>query len=299
MRKLLILAAVLALCGGTYGAMRFWKKANDGFSINTIYSKLPNSPDWDIATTEKQRQEVNQILMQPFFYIGRGFQFYAFESSDGKYVVKFLRHQRLHAPVLYDWLPNCALVSTLKAKKCQKRAERVQLIFNSLKLAYENIPEETGLVYVHINKTQKQHGSVFLEDLLENQYQVPLDETEFVVQYKASFVKPTLKALMKAGKLDEAKERINQLFTLLADTAKKGIVDIDGALIRKNNVGFIQDRAIYIDTGTFVVKENANTKERFQDDLRRLRPLYRWLAAHYPPLAAHFDKQQKKVVETF
>ncbi len=304
MRKLFFSrwTALICLLVVSYGACRgvsFWKGRNDGFVIDRVYSKLPNSPEWDIPTSSEKQQTVNEILAQPYAYLGHGFQVYAFESSDGKYVLKFLRHQRLHPPVLYDWLPDCSLVRDIKAKKCLKRSNRVRLLFESLKIAYDYIPEETGLIYVHLNKTKDQYKEGFLVDLDHNEYRVPLDDTEFVLQHKAMRVKPTIKGLMKAGKIAEAKVRIDQLFDLLKTTAQKGILDTDGALIHKNNIGYIQDRAIYIDTGRFVFKESIKNKEKFASDLKRLKPLYKWLVSRYPPLAAHFERQQKKVIEGF
>lgn len=286
----------IILVASCYGGIRVWKSRNDGFALERIQTKLPNSPEWEIAVTSRTLDQVNQILTQPFYYIGHGFQFYAFESSDGKYVLKFLRHQRLHPPAFYDWLPNWGIVRDIKAKKSFKRSERVRLLFESLKIAYEHLPEESGLLYVHLNKTKNQHKEAFLVDLQENEHKIALDDTEFVLQYKATFVKPTIKACMKAENINEAKARITQLFDLLKSTAQKGILDTDGALIYKNNVGFVKDKAIYIDIGSFEFKESIKSKERFEYDLRRLKPLYRWLVKNYPPLAAYFEKQQKKVL---
>lgn len=104
---------------------------------------------------------------------------------------------------------------------------------------------------------------------------------------------------MESGQCHEAKIRINQIFALLRDCAKKGVCDTDGALIRKNNLGFLEDRAIYIDTGKLTLKESIKTKERFTKDLERLDPLYEWLQANYPPLAEHFLLEKQRVLNTF
>lgn len=292
---------LLAVCAlyGLYRGVKLWKDRNDGFSVERIQTRLPNSPEWEIAAADQKIQEVNQILTQPFYYLGRGFQFFAFESSDHKYVLKFLRHQRLHPPVMYDWLPNIGIVRDMKAKKAQKRKARVSELFMSLKIAYEEIPLETGLIYVHLNKTEGKHLNATLIDLQEDEHKVSLDDTEFVLQYKADLIKPTFKTLMKEGNVDEAKERINQLFELLQSTAQKGILDTDGALIYKNNVGFIANRAIYIDVGQFTLKDGIKSRERFMYDLKRLKPLYKWLLRRYPPLAAHFEKQKQHILSTF
>ncbi|MBS0635820.1 MAG: hypothetical protein JSR37_10195 [Verrucomicrobia bacterium] len=299
MKKIFYLLLVTCVSFALFKGIKTYRDRNDGFSVERIQSKLSNSPEWEISTSQQKLQEVNQILAQPFHYLGRGFQFYAFESSDQKYVLKLLRHQRLHPPVLYDWLPNIGMVQDLKAKKSKKRAARVSELFLSLKIAYEEIPVETGLIYVHLNKNKGQHINALLVDLQEDEHKVALDETEFVLQYKADLIKPTFRKLMDDGNIDEAKERINQLFELLQSTAQKGILDTDGALIYKNNVGFIANRAIYIDVGQFTLKEGIKSRERFMYDLKRLKPLYKWLLKHYPSLAAHFEKEKQHILNSF
>jgi hypothetical protein len=294
-RLLATFLVLFVVCTGVF----WWKERNDGFNIKNVYTKLPNKEAWELPTTPEKIQEVNQVLAQTYHYLGQGFQFYAFESKDSQYVLKFLRHQRLHPPVLYDYFPDIPFVRTLKQKKSKKREDRLELLFESLKIAYEELPEETGLIYVQLNKPKNRFIDVFLVDTLEDEYSISLNDTEFVLQRKAEFLKPCFKALMKAGKVQEAKIRINQIFDLLKATAKKGILDTDGALIKKDNIGFLEDRAIYIDVGRFVHKEAIKNKERFVQDLRRLRPLYKWLMLHYPPLAAHFDRQKKLVCESF
>jgi len=282
-----------------YSGFYLWKTRNDGFTIEKITTTFPNKPEWKIATTSTKVQEVNKITKQPFIYLGHGFQFYAFESDDGKYVLKFLRHQRLKPSVFYDWLPNLPLISMLKERKNESRSERVRFLFESLKLAYEDVPEETGLICVHLNKTKNLFGNVQIIDMMEDAHLVALDSTEFVLQHKATLVKPTIWNLMQAGQLKEAKERIDQIFALLSSCAKKGILDTDRALIRKNNIGFLANRAIYIDAGKLIRRDTIKTKERFAYDLKRLQPLYRWLIRHFPPLAVHFEKEQKKALASF
>lgn len=293
------LICLIIVAYGSYLGYRFWKGRNDGFSVANISSSFANSPAWEIPATAEKLNEVNQILSQPFHYIGHGFQFYAFESEDGIYVLKFMRHQRLRSPMLYDWLPNLPLIRDLKERKAEARQKRVDYLFRSLIVAYEDVPKETGMVYLHLNKSSNTHPKVVIFDKLQDHYEMSVDATEFVIQYKATLVKSTIKTLMQSGQVKDAKARIDQIFALLRDCAKKGVSDTDGALIHKNNLGFLKDRAIYIDTGKLTRKESMKNKERFEQDLRRLRPLYKWLAAHYPPLAAHFNKQQKKTLDSF
>src|SRR5262249_40401492 len=148
-------------------------------------------------------------------YLGRGFQCYAFLSQDGNYVLKFLRHQRLREPAAFDFLPDISFIKRFKERKLEERKKRLRYLFRSFKVAYEHIPEETALLYVHLNKTVKRHPQVTIVDRCQNQYQVALDDVEFVVQRRAFLIKPTLTQLMQEGKLDQAEARIAQIFQLL------------------------------------------------------------------------------------
>lgn len=269
---------------------------NDGFAIHKIYSSIPNDPEWELPEPEPY---VRALLRQPFYYLGHGLQFYAFESKDGRYVLKFLRHQRLRPNPVIEQLPDVFPLSWLKKYKEEECQKRIGYIFRSLIVAYQDVPEETGMLYVHLNKTKHAFPTVQIFDKLQESYQVPLDTTEFVLQKKATLVKPTLSKLMQEGHVAQAKKRIDQIFQLLQTCAKKGICDTDNQLIRKNNLGFLEDRAIYVDTGKLTRKESMKTKERFVQDLQRLDPLYSWLQENYPELASHFAEQKPKVIEAF
>jgi hypothetical protein len=287
-------------CFLAYKGARAWDKRADGFTIQKITSVLSTDPKWNIVYSAEDLNRVNRILDQPFHYLGRGFQCYAFVSQDGAYVLKFFRHQRLRVPEYLDWLPQIDYVKSLKENKIKELERRKNNLFRSFKIAYEAVPSETGIIYVHINKTSGLHEVVTVFDGSGNKHQIALDSMEFVVQRKAELLKPTIDHLMKQGKEDEAKQRISQIFDLLASCAKKGVLDTDGALIRKNNLGFLDDRAIYIDAGKLALKDRIKKKEAFESDTkRRLRPFAKWLEQTWPKLSLYYDKQQDKAIKEF
>lgn len=288
MKKML---STIVLVSIVFFAKKYFDRQNDGFSFEKIQTTLANSPEWDLPLIQ---DEYKEIFKQPFYYLGRGLQFYAFESSDGRFVLKFMRHQRLEPHPIFQWLPACIAESQIT--QCQKR---VGYIFRSLKLAMLQVPEKTGLLYVQLNKNSSKLGSVTIFDKVGTRYEVSLDETEFVLQKKAKLIKPTITSLMQEGNIEEAKSRIEQIFALLVECAKMGVCDTDGALIRKNNLGFLPDRAIYVDMGKLAKKESIKTKERLIQDLQRLDPLKAWLSQNYPELADHFELTKKQVIKYF
>ena len=299
MKKLYILLTLFVLGYGAYFVARQQDRKTDGFYVQRIASIFPDDPKWDIATSQEQVDVANAALNQPYTYLAHGFQCYAFISQDKKYVLKFIRHQRLQPSIVVQWLPNISFFKTIKEEKALMGKRRAGYLFRSLKVAFEDVPEETGLLFVHLNKTKGIHPAVTIYDKAGGAFTVALDEHEFVLQKTALPIKETISQLMKEGKVEAAKTRVAQIFTLLERCAKKGIADMDNQLIRKNNLGFLPDSAIYIDTGKITRKESIKTKPRFAKDLERLQPLYAWLEQNYPELALHFEAQQKIVLANF
>lgn len=297
-RSLLIGAVVLAFLYVAIDCAITYKNRNDGFTLERIESAIPNDPRWEINTSDTAFSQVNQILDQPWYYLGCGFQCFAFISQDGKYVLKFLRHQRLRPPTLYDLLPSIPFVLEQKEKKTKTRQARVEQLFQSLKIAVERVPHETGILFVHLNKTLSHHPAVTIHDKCGDCYTISLDDREFILQEKAQHIKPVIAKLMEEGKVDQAKKRLDQIVDLLTVCAKRGVLDLDRALIKKDNLGFLQDRAIYIDAGKFVEVEKV-TLDQFKRDLTRLRPLYKWLMYSHPFLANHLERRQKQAIDSF
>jgi hypothetical protein len=276
-----------------------YERRTDGFTLQKIQSELPYSAEWDVPVADQKIEEVNAIISQPFTYLGRGFQCYAFQSADGKYVMKFFRHQRLRLPWYANYFPDISFFNNLKAEKMRELLKRQRHLFASFKFAYELVPDETAFIYIHLNKTKNKHKTVKIFDKVGTPYEVDLDSVEFVLQRKASLVRPLLTKLMEEGKEEEAKRRIDQIFDLFIECGHKSIVDTDGALIRKDNLGFLEDRAIYIDAGKLVKRPEFVIKQRFVKDIKRLRPLEKWLDQKFPTLKTYFTEKKKKVIESY
>ncbi len=158
-------------------------RKNDGFSIEKIHSKLGSRPEWELPSLS---QEHKNVLNQHYYYLGRGLQFYAFESADKQYVLKFMRHQRLEPRPFFEWFCIVWPFSILRDNERAQCFKRVGYMCHSLKVAMLYAPHETGLVFVHLNKSSNEYGKVQIFDKMGTAYDVNLDETEFVLQKKQS-----------------------------------------------------------------------------------------------------------------
>ena len=104
-KKLLIFVLVgVALFKGIH----WWESRGQGFRLYKIESHLPYDPRWDVTFSPEDLTQAKEALNQPYAYLGHGFQCYAFQSQDGKYVLKFFRHQRLRLPEIVLSLPGSA-----------------------------------------------------------------------------------------------------------------------------------------------------------------------------------------------
>lgn len=254
---------------------------------------------WNVHEGQEKIDELNHIFRQPFYYLGQGKQCTAYASKDGKYVLKFLLQKPLVVKSRFTQLPDLFPFTMVKKYKTGKRETRKSELFYAFMLSYQIIPEQTGFLYVHLNRTNKLFRQPLIVDIKGSPVFIDIDATQFVLQKRATHIKPVIIDLMWAGKTDEAKLRVEQVLMLLYEAAKYGIVDVDKSLIRNNNIGFLPRRAIYIDTGKLRLVKDRLSRKEFVKDLKRLKPFHAWLKTYYPELATHFEIRQGEIIETF
>src|SRR3569832_2263561 len=127
------------------------------------------------------------------------------------------------------------------------RRQNLLSIFNSYKLAYENLKQDAGLVYVHLNKGSNLKTQLKVVDRLGRTHTIDLDNVEFVVQEKAELIFTHFQRLLKNGDKEGVQKKICSLLELVQRRIDLGISDHDKAV--KHNYGFIGDRAIHLDIG--------------------------------------------------
>ncbi len=242
---------------------RFCHKQTDGFAICKISSDLTPRKEWETTSSSIENKALKTILSQEFRYLAKGAQSYVFESHDGKYVLKFFRHSHL------------------------RDIEKLNKDFTSYKIAYELLKEQTGLVFLHLNKTEDLQQKVTIYDKLGIVHEIDIDKMEFILQKKASLIFPALTSWMESGNAEKAKQGISSLFQLLELRCQKGIFDKDPDL--KTNFGFYQDKAVQIDVGRFKIYQS---EEASKDEITRITDnLHHWINANYPELSNYFEEE--------
>ena len=295
--KFFVVVFIVGLLFFTFG--RAYNKWVDGFYLKNIFITTPYNPCWEIAYTHEEQEEVERILDQPFYYFAKGRQCYSFVSEDGKYILKFLKCQRMRLPDMcqVSWLPQ--FLEEWRQKKEHEKQERMKHLFTSYWLARKELSEESGVLYVHLNPTSCTTKKVKLYNKIGMEYALDIGEVPFALQRKAEMVFPLFQDLLSEGRKDEARKRIDQLIEIIACRARKAIADIDNSWITRNNVGFLEKSAMYIDIGTFARDASVNTKEGVQRDFHKLKPLIAWLHQKDPELEAYIQKKIAEAITQF
>jgi hypothetical protein len=286
MRKLLTWIALALLFDG---AAKFCEKQTDGFCLAAIHSNLKYNPAWE---TSSFSPELEGVLAQKFHYLGCGGQSFVFVSEDGNYVIKFFKHRKFFCkPYSYLFqLPLPGVLELCRLNKLHKALSKLNRDFSSYLLAYEELREETGLIYLHLNKTPL-HRQIQIIDKIGIAHQIDLDKTEFLVQRRAKLLFPHIDELMQQGDIVGARQTLHAVVEALVGRCKKGIFDEDPRL--SSNLGILGKRAIFIDIGRFV---RDNTREQpcvYITDVKaitskRLRP---WLEQTHPTLVPNLDAE--------
>ncbi len=276
-----------------YGIQAFCHRSTDGFTLNAISSSRPYNPAFDTrALKTEEKEELAIAFEQPYRYIGCGGQSFIFLSQDEKYVIKFFKQRVFTVPLWIRYFPIPYVLDRYRAKKTWHRQDKIQRDFASYKIAFEELQEETGVLFIHLNPTQDLQKKLTLIDKLKIRHTIDLDKMDFIVQRKADLVFDRINALMKNGNLSEAKRHIDAIVELILNRCDKGYHDRDPNI--RTNCGFLGEKAIKIDVGRLMKKEDSRTANSKWRELQRITgPFETWLQDSYPELGAYLSEKLK------
>lgn len=273
---------------------RFCHGITQGFRPHKICSNLSFNPAYETAPAE---EEIKAYFSQPFYFLGSGGQCYAFISQDQKTILKVFKHHHMRPESYLNWIYLPSFLEPLRHKIIHERKERLHTIFLSCKLAYDRFKEHTGLLYLHLNKTHIFHQTITLVDNIGIAHPIDLDSLEFALQKTATLAYPKIDQCMKEGDQEAAKRCLKSLIELIVARSKAGLADRDP--IVKRNFGFIGEKAIEIDLGSFyedplLTQAPAYKRELFCETLK----LKSRVQKRYPELFPFLEQTIKNTIET-
>ncbi|QVL56813.1 MAG: hypothetical protein KFB93_05360 [Simkaniaceae bacterium] len=286
---------ILLVLASLAGVERLSHFLTDGFSYSNITSTLPYHQEWDTPIAESDQAEAKKALAQPYTYLESGSQSYVFISEDNKYVLKFFKHKRWRLSPFLELLPLPEKLNAKRLRWKQKKKETVYSTFGSCITSYQEFKEETGVLFVHLNKSSL-NQLITIKDRIGFKHRIELSDVEFILQRKAIPTDKYLLSLKMEGETKEAEKALSLLLAFTVKRAEKGYSDKDPHLIR--NFGFIDGKAVEIDIGGFHHDPKKDLVYFHTHEMRRIkRKLLPWLEENYPELTTHAEKELAKLID--
>lgn len=269
------------------GIDRFAHHKSRQFGLDKIYNSHRSSALWNIPPlSSSELKDLDQILNQKFTYYSKGSQAYVFISEDKKYILKFLKQQKLRTN---SWLAYIPLSFNPHYQARLFKESKCDATFSACTTAYKELKDKTGLVYVHINNAQDLNKKVTVFDKNGREHRVDIDQTSFYVQKHAQLIYSRISEVMYNENIEEAKKIISSVFLLIDFLGKKGVVDNDPIL--RKNFGLIDDVAVQIDIGKLRIDPKRQQNLAYKREVGSITYSFKiWLEKNYPGLTSHFEQ---------
>lgn len=280
------------------------EKQTHGFGVSRIQAKdlgvFPGCAAPSLSDAEKNR--VKELLKQPYYLMGSGSECFAFFSADGSTVIKFFKLDVMrpvyikrtlfsndyskYADSCVKYRPTGLLWNVWLKRLWGMRAYRIQRSFGSVQIAYDALKEETGLLYMHLHEAEEFEHPLILYDGSHIAHQIDLNTTRFVLQKRATPLPQYLNSLTSD---QQAQESIDALLHLIATRCARTIHDRD---LEPRNFGYVEGRAIEIDTGSFSRQgDPQDMRAEFLEAALKLKTPFQ---ERFPHLSSYFDTQMEQ-----
>ena len=297
----ILMGIAMATALVVFGGFRIYYRMTDDFRVANITYEQPDNPQWDVPPlTAAEKTRLDQILSQKYYYIGKGAQSYAFSSADQKYVLKFFKYKHLKPSIFSEWLPPIPPFSEYRDKQASRKMYKLNGVFAGYRLAYEMHKEDSGLVFIHLNKTDNLHEKVTVVDKIGLERTIDLDPIVFIVQEKAKTTRSAITELLDKSDIEGAKSYFGKIIDLYMSEYKKGIYDRDHGVM--HNTGFVGDRPIHLDVGKMTREEKMKQPDVYKNDMARIREKFEaylkdYFPNYYSEIMKDIDEKIQKAYE--
>ncbi len=255
---------------------------SDGFARNRIeFPPIEHTPS--NAPDPEQLKLLSSIFSEPFYYLAKGSQSYAFQNKDKSLILKLFKCHHWNDGSWAEDLPVPNLAQKWLNSLVVRRQKRVANTRNSFQIVHESLMAECGVLYMQETPSTSYDLQITIIDGAKREHILHASQISFTVQQKGKLIFPTLAEWLANGQIEEAKQGISSLVALIYRRCQKGIYDLDPDIHK--NAGFIGTKAIFIDIGGFQTRESLiNRDETLWEIKRCLKQLGTWIEQHAPNL---------------
>jgi len=279
------------------GLVFFCERQTQGFRYHQLLSHIPNDSRWEIPPLTLEEKEYRTVLLnQTFTFIGKGGFCCAFLGEDQKTVLKLYTHHFLDLFSLcthFSW-EKLLLTSPVDVSALTPYLE---FAFKSCKLLYTRAKEKTGLIYIHLNKSQDLISSVTLIDPIGVRHTIDLNQTEFVLQHRAEPLIHYIERSVQEKKIDNARQAIDNYLDCLLTLCRLGARDLDHGF--RDNYGILDNGVVVsMDISSFTEDHSIQRPGHYKKEIiLKSHNLAKWLKKHHPDLFIYYDKKLSELIE--
>jgi hypothetical protein len=275
---------------------RIYSRLTDDFQMRHLIYPLADYSAWEPQISPEAYAQTENILNQPFSYLGKGEQTYVFVSADQRYVLKCFKFKHIKPSLFLEGISKTSLFKTYKERAWARLRRKLDALFSGYQLAYERMREESGLLFLQMHPTHMSK-EITVKDKLGLQRTLDLGEVVFVVQKKGETLHALLNRLLEAGDMEAAKIYLQKIFAMYRQEYAKGLYDRDHNLL--HNVGFAEEMPFHLDMGGLAYDQRITQADIADQHLARAKMfIAQWLRAYHPQSAPELIAfMQSKVCE--
>jgi len=228
---------------------------SDGFRLDKIDRYLLLQDEAITDRTIAIDPDVKKILSQPFRYLAKGRQSYAFISQDDQYVLKLVRTHKFIKPL---WSKHLPWLAVMRLEALEDKIQRHARAIKSYTLASNKLKKASQIITSSFSQTPLVGGPVFvtLVDGIGREHQINLQRVYFILQKKAVSLDRYFSKLIKEKKDKELSEAVDAFFLHIATRAKQKIFNRDYRNAMRN-MGWLNNQIIDCDVGSFYEDVNG------------------------------------------
>ena len=250
-------------------------------------SKIHPSRDFPIqqvkTDSEEEIESLCHIVDQEFSFYLEDADAYLFLSEDGEHILKFFKMRKITPKYWLNHIP----VPWLHKKRLSKVVDRERIrqeMMGTLSAIYEQFRYQTGLVYLHLFKTDYLKTKVTLIDQNGKKRKVSLDEVPFDLRKRAVLVPDYLDKCLANGEEREAVTFLCSILDFVKRGCKLGFAGYSDKI--DMDFGLLDGRLVYLSLSHIEKDDTYKTARSTLIEVFRIsRSLDSWLQNRYPSLA--------------
>jgi len=281
-KKLVKWSLLLLLILAIIACARLYYYLTDDFRLSNIrYDNPPYAITAQSLPTEEEKQEITNILLQPFYYMDKGAQSYAFVSADQQYVLKFFKFKHLKPTWYIQLLPSVTPFHHLKEHNRINKQRKLAGVFEGYEIAYAHNKKNSGLIYLHLAPTNFMNLQLTLFDKMGRKHVVDADESIFLLQKKGVALRDHLNNYFEKNQITEVKNSLGLILDMYGQEYQAGIYDRDHGILR--NTGFVDSNPFHLDVGKLTLDTRIKDPNIYKQDLQIvIWNIEMWIKKAYP-----------------